>query len=111
MILQFGERQNTIVVERRESEQRSTEQAMRPSKCATEQAFEHPHRPRTNGPSNDRATSNNEVIIVGCGGDKWGLGVLSRFGPSAPSVTRGVLSPVRGNVIAGWRPLSMRGLD
>ena len=38
---------------------------MRPSTCSTEQpcvteqAFEHPHRPRINGPSNDRATSNN----------------------------------------------------
>ncbi|WP_146596702.1 hypothetical protein [Novipirellula galeiformis] len=44
----------------------------------------------------------NEVIIAGCGGDKLILGLLSPVGPSAPSVTRGTLSPVRGSVIAGW---------
>ncbi|GAA5505395.1 hypothetical protein Rcae01_00840 [Novipirellula caenicola] len=57
------------------------------------------------------ASCDNEVIIAGCGGDKRVLGLLSLVGPSAPSVTHGVLSTVRGNVIAGWRLTSMRGLD
>ncbi|TWU19215.1 hypothetical protein Poly21_13860 [Allorhodopirellula heiligendammensis] len=44
-------------------------------------------------------------------GDKELVGRLSLVGPSVPSVTREVLSPVRGNIIAGWRLLSMGGLD